>query len=327
MMRSRLGGRSLTTVLVAGALVFGVAGPAGFATAAPTAAATSSPHVMVIVEENQDYSSIIGNNTDAPYINGLANTYVSATNWFAVQHNSPNDYLELLSGANQGVPAGQPYTVPTLVDELHDQAIPWKGYMESMPSNCSTAGSTADGLYDPVHNPFHYFQRYTTSWCNDLSTEGVVPYPPPGGLVTALTGANAPDFVWITPNDCNDMHGDSNTGSTCKGVTGGPLIKAGDTWLSSNLSGVLTSNWFKQNGTVIVTWDEGAVGSKAGCCGLSAPGGHIATLVISSTNAGKGTFTSPGDHYGTLRGIEEAYGVSPLGGSTNIVNGDLKSAF
>jgi len=103
-------------------------------------------------------------------------------------------------------------------------------------------------------------------------------------------------------------------------------VKAGDTWLSTNLAPVLTSNWFKQNGTVIITWDEGTTNN--GCCGPPATtGGHIATLVISSTNAGKGTFTSPGDHYGTLRGIEEAYGVTLLGGSTNIANGDLKGAF
>ena len=140
--------------------------------------------------------------------------------------------------------------------------------------------------------------------------------------MSTLDGSQAPDFVWITPNDCNNMHGDSNTGSPCKGVTGNPLIKAGDTWLCSNLAPVLARIGSRQNGTVIITWDEGT--TKKGCCGLGvSAGGHIATLVI-LTNAGKGTFTTPGDHYDKLRGIEEAYGVSLLGGSANIVNGDLR---
>ena len=292
---------------------------------------SSTPHVLIIVEENQESTSIIGS-SNAPYINSLASTYRSATQWYAVQHNSPTDYMELLSGSNQGWPVtARSVAAQTLVDELHTKSIPWKAYMESMPSTptCTTA-TDPTGLYEVIHNPFRYFTRYTTNsggWCSSAnqSTEGVLRYPGSSGLVSALTGSNAPDFVWITPNDCHNMHGDSSTGSTCKGVTGGPLIKAGDNWLSSNLSGVLTSNWFKQNGTVIITWDEGT--TNKGCCGLSAPGGHIATLVISSTNAGKGAFSGSGDHYGTLRGIEEAYGVTLLGGSTNVANGDLKGAF
>ena len=311
-----------------------VTAPGGIATSSTNFTVTpSTPHVLIIVEENQESTSIIGNTTNAPYINGLVSAYRSATQWYAVQHNSPTDYMELLSGSNQGWPVtARSVAAQTLVDELHTKSIPWKAYMESMPSSptCTTA-TDPTGLYEVIHNPFRYFTRYTTNsggWCSSANqnTEGVLRYPGASGLVSALNGSNAPDFVWITPNDCNDMHGDSNTGSTCKGVTGGPLIKAGDTWLSSNLSGVLTSNWFKQNGTVIITWDEGTTNN--GCCVLPAPaGGHIATVVISSTNAGKGTFTSPGDHYGTLRGIEEAYGVTPLGGSTNIANGDLKGAF
>jgi len=310
-----------------------VTAPGGIATSSTNFTVTpSTPHVLIIVEENQESTSIIGS-SNAPYINGLVSAYRSATQWYAVQHNSPTDYMELLSGSNQGWPVtARSVAAQTLVDELHTKSIPWKAYMESMPSSptCTTA-TDPTGLYEVIHNPFRYFTRYTTNsggWCSSANqnTEGVLRYPGASGLVSALNGSNAPDFVWITPNDCNDMHGDSNSGSTCKGVTGGPLIKAGDTWLSSNLSGVLTSNWFKQNGTVIITWDEGTTNN--GCCVLPAPaGGHIATVVISSTNAGKGTFTSPGDHYGTLRGIEEAYGVTLLGGSTNIANGDLKGAF
>jgi len=291
------------------------------------AAPTNTPHIMEIIEENEGYSDIIGSSS-APYLNSLANTYGSATKWYAVQHNSPHDYLDLLVGSDLGLPNGKPYSTTTLVDELHSSGIPWQAYMESMPSNCFM-GTTSNGLYDPNHNPFHYFTKYSAAsggWCNsaNLSSEGVLPYPGSSGLISALNGANAPDFVYIVPNDCDEMHG---AASPCASSSNAQLIKAGDNWLSSNLAPVLTSTWFKQNGIVIITWDESANGDSSGCCGLSSPGGHIATLVLTSANAGLGSFTGTGDHYGTLRAIEEAYGVGLLGGSSNAVNGDLTGAF
>ena len=292
------------------------------------AAASAPPHIMLIVEENQEYGSVIGS-SNAPYINSLARTYRSATSWYAVQHNSPTDYLDLFSGSDQGLPNGVPYSSPNLADELHSDAISWKGYMESMPSNCAN-GSTNDGLYDSIHNPFRYFTKYSSQsggWCSssNLDTEGVLPYPGSGGLVSALAGANAPAFVWVTPNDCDNMHGDTSTGSPCKSSANSQLIKAGDSWLSSNLGPILTSPWFQQNGTVIITWDEGT--TNQGCCGLSAPGGHIATLVVSANNQGQGAFTDAGDHFGALAAIEKAYGVGLIGGSADAVNGDLSGAF
>jgi len=320
--------------------------------ASPTNNPTSEPHIMLIVEENQAFSSaqtkksskdpngyIIGNTAKAPYLNTLATTYASATNWYAVQHNSPHDYLDLIVGADLGLPNGTPYSSTTLVDELHSANIPWVSYMESMPSDCFT-GTTANALYDPNHNPFHYFDNYKSStapsgkwWCSssNLSTEGVLPYPGASGIASALDASNAPDFVYLVPNDCDDMHGDGASGSGCPNdttdATNTTLIADGDTWLSNNLPSVLGSTWFKQNGTVIITWDESIDGDSTGCCGLSSPGGQVPTLVISAASTGLGNFTSTGDHYGALRAIEEQYGVAKLGGSSNTVNGDLTPAF
>ena len=318
----------VSTVFLLGALALGGMPPGRAAAASPIThtALTSSPttpHVMVIVEENQEIGSI--NSATAPYLTSLANTYASAANWFAVEHNSPLDYMDLLSGNNQGCCANSPYSATTLVDELHANGITWKAYMENMASSC-TKQTDSSGLYATIHNPFRYFTNYTTSaagWCSiaNQTTEGVLPYPGASGLVSALNGANAPDFVWITPNECNDMHGQV---STCKNSSNNQLITAGDTWLSTNLANVITSNWFKQNGTVIITWDEGTTGKT--CC-KQPGGGHIATVVISSNNKGLGSFTGTGDHFGTLAAIEKAYGVTLLGQSATAINGDLSGAF
>jgi len=290
----------------------------------------SAPHIMLIVEENEAYSSIIGNTAQAQYLNTLAGTYASATNWYAVQHNSPHDYLDLIVGSDLNLPTGKPYSNTTLVDELHSSSIPWRAYMETMPSNCFK-GPSSNPEYDPNHNPFVNFNNYTASgssgWCSsgNLGSEGVFPYPGSSGMVSALDAGNAPDFVFLVPNDCDEMHGVAGGGTPCSGDSPDALISAGSSWLQSNLPPVLASSWFQQNGVVIITWDEG-VGSK-GCCGLSSAGGQIATIVVASGNKGSGAFTPTGDHYGTLRAIEEQYGVAKLGGSNSTAGGDLTGAF
>src|SRR5450631_4045608 len=303
------------------------------ATAFTVPTASTPPHIMLIMEENQESTAILGNSV-APHINNLATTYASATKWYAVQHNSPTDYVDLLGGTSAGWPwTAQSQTATTLVDELHSQStpIPWKAYMENLPSTCAT--SPGSSPYSVIHNPFRYYAKYTTNaggWCStaNQNTEGVVLYPGASGLVSALNGANAPSFVWITPNDCDDMHG---MATGCSSSSNNALIAAGDTWLWNNISQVLTSQWFAQNGTIIVTWDEGS--TNTGCCSLSAPGGHIATLVISSNNAGLGNFIGTGDHFGTLLAIEKAYGVGLVGhsgdpnGHAPFTNGDLTPAF
>jgi phosphatidylinositol-3-phosphatase len=335
--RPRFGWRLRTSVGVLGALALVATALGGGRPTvdrmAPTltlTATTAPPHIMLIVEENRPYNTVIGS-AFAPYLNTLASTYVSATNWYAVQHTSEDDYVELISGANQGIPIGKPYASSTLVDELHAKGIPWKAYIENLPSDCFK-GQTTNGLSDVFHNPFHYFTRYGTTtgkWCSstDLSTEGVVPYPGSSALVSALDATSAPDFVDLVPNDCNEMHGDKKTGSTCATDDQRQLITAGDTWLSTNLPSILNSAWFKANGTVIVTWDESGSTDSTGCCGGVATGGHIPTIVISSLNKGRGAFTSIGDHYGTLAAIEKAYGVTLLLNSANATNGDLSGAF
>jgi phosphatidylinositol-3-phosphatase len=277
----------------------------------------NAPHIMLIVDENAAYSSTQGKpfivgNSSAPYINSLINKYTSATHWFSNQHVSANDYLDLISGSNQGLSQGTkpPYTAPTLVDELNADHISWKAYMEGMPSPCYHGGTT--GLYASDHNPFVYFSDYK-SLC--AGGNGVFSYSQ-SQLSKDLNSATPPDFVWISPNVCHDMH---TSGGSC----GSNVVANGDQWLSSNLPTVLSSSWYKDNGVVIITWDESDTKDTSG--GSYGDGGKIATLVIAA-NA-QGAYKAYGDHYATLRGIEEAYGVTLLGNSANSAFGDLGPAF
>jgi phosphatidylinositol-3-phosphatase len=59
-------------------------------------------HVFVVMMENHGYSQIL-NNPNAPFINKLAKSANSATNYFAVAHPSLTNYLEVVGGSNFGV--------------------------------------------------------------------------------------------------------------------------------------------------------------------------------------------------------------------------------
>jgi hypothetical protein len=270
---------------------------------AGTAAAANPPHIMVIVEENQGYTNIIGN-SKAPYINSLVSTYASATKWYGLTDNSLADYVALISG-NTGS-----YSKPTLVDELASADISWKAYMEDTPSACYTGPGV--GNYEKVHNPFVYFKSITG---NPAQCDQVVPFAGSGGFASDLNGNTAPDFMYVVPNICDDMHTACPKGSN--------KIKQGDQWLQSNLHTVFNSEWYAQGGIVIITWDSALTSDKSGW--NTGDGGHVPTIVISSTSSG--ALSSGGNHYGTLRAIEEAYGVGLLGNSSNAANGDLAPAF
>src|SRR4051812_20748361 len=59
-------------------------------------------HIVVVVEENRPYSAIVGN-SDAPFINKLANQGALFTRSFGIAHPSQPNYLALFSGSTQGV--------------------------------------------------------------------------------------------------------------------------------------------------------------------------------------------------------------------------------
>jgi hypothetical protein len=299
---------------------FFVASP-GAATPPASSAATSpaarTPHILVVMEENVGYAATLGScggGSPDPYLCSLAAAYASVSNWYGVEHPSQPNYVDIASGANQGCTSdgcagAGAYSTRDLGGQLSGAGIPWVAWMESMPSPCYTgavAGSDVTGAYALKHNPFAVFRDNLGSGCR------IRPYPGAAGAVRALDGGGAPAFAWISPNLCDDGHDDCGPGN----------VRQLDSWLRTNLSGVLSSHWFADNGTVIITMDEGT--DNAGCCG-DAAGGRIPMVVISAASRGRGKVALNGDHFGTLRSIEEAYGLARLGAAGRAANGDISS--
>ena len=70
--------------------------------APPSVRLPAFTHVVVVVFENHEMSSIAGN-PDAPTFNALARRYATLTDYTAVAHPSLPNYLALVSGSTQGI--------------------------------------------------------------------------------------------------------------------------------------------------------------------------------------------------------------------------------
>jgi phosphatidylinositol-3-phosphatase len=281
--------------------LLGACGPSGRTIDAPArgASAVGAPadpaaHIAVIVMENKEYGTVIGD-SGAPYLNRLARREVLLMKEYAVTHPSLPNYLSLIGGSTFGITSDCTDCYvrgKNLIDQLEAHAISWKAYMQSMPSACYTGASWGRDphAYAKKHDPFMYFDdiRNRPGRCNN-----VVPF-------TELRGdlrGGLPEFIWITPNECADMH-------SCS-------VATGDAWLKRWVPKILPA--LGANGIVLILFDEGS--SAAGCCGLHAGGGHV-SAVIAGPGAAQGVrIRAAADHYSVLRLIEDEWGLRRLRGA------------
>nr|MDQ6935776.1 alkaline phosphatase family protein [Actinomycetota bacterium] len=167
-------------------------------------------HIFVIMLENHSQSSVIGD-PNAPYLTSLAHRYSMADNYYGVTHPSMPNYLAAISGDTFGIQDDNDQNVVNLdrrnlVDQLESSGINWGAYMETLPANKldrfgPVVNGTAVSLYAKKHNPFVLFDDVKN---NPARMAKVKDY---SALSADLNSRHAPQFVWISPNQCNDMHG------------------------------------------------------------------------------------------------------------------------
>ncbi len=278
------------------------AAPSAVAAARSTAAmvspiATPTPgelpafsHVFVIVLENHEAGQIVGNQ-GMPYLNHLAAQYARAANYYGVSHPSLPNYLALIGGDTFGITTdclGCFVNADNLAAQLEHANRSWKAYMEDMPQPCFTG--PAAGNYAQRHDPFIYFDNIRN---DPARCQKIVPLTQ---LQTDLTANQAPDFAWITPNVCNDMH-------DCP-------VTTGDIWLQTWVPRILASPAWEQGGVLFILFDEGT--TSQGCCRY-AEGGHVDALIISPLARPGFVSQVAYDHYSLLRTIEQSWKLPLLG--------------
>ena len=318
MVDRRLVGRFSAAVLSA-ALVALVGGPVSASDSGNRSDLKNFQHVFVIMMENTGFDSLIGN-PNAPWINSAASTHGLATSYFGVTHPSQPNYVAATAGI-QGIDsdADETLNVPNIVDQIEGSGRTWKAYMQSL-SLCTTKLAHACGnqLYERKHNSFVSFADVQSSPARmanivDLSQ-----------LNTDLAAGTVPDYVWISPDQCHDMHGRGGpTSDTCSFSHVQGLISAGDAFLSSTVGAIMASSAWTGNSAIFIAWDEsdftgsgfGGFGDDSGCCDSVAGqgGGHVVTLVISHSDHAARTSSVSYNHYSLLRTIQDGWQLGCLG--------------
>ena len=271
------------------------------ATLLPTFTATSTPtplvpnfqHIVIIMFENKEFGSVIGN-PQMPSFNRLAVEYTLLTQYYAIQHPSLPNYIALMGGDTFGINTNCNdcfINATSLPDLIEASGRTWKTYQEDMPEPCFL-GSTH--LYAQKHNPFVYFDpiRLNPERC----ARSVVPLT---DLQTDIAANSLPNFMFIKPNICNDSHDCS--------------LDVSDAWLTNLLGYLIPAlDATGQSYFVAMLFEEGQ-GSHT-CCGLPEPGGGRVPVVIYSPQVKNGfEDPTPYTHYSLLKTISEAWGLQYLG--------------
>jgi hypothetical protein len=285
-------------------------------------------HVFVIMMENTGYNALIGN-PNAPWINAAAGKYGLATNYTGVTHPSQPNYIAATAGI-QGADSDSNETlnVPNIVDQLESNRKTWKAYMQSY-ALCTSPLLAACGnqLYERKHNPFVTFADVQSS---PARMANIVDF---SQLSTDLASNNVANYVWISPDQCNDMHGRfSPTPATdpCAFQHVQNLIATGDTFLSNTVSAIMSSPAWTGNSAIFIAWDESdftgggfqGFGDDSGCCDAvpGTGGGHVVTLVISHSDQSARTSAVAYNHYSLLRTIQDGWQLGCLGFTCDTAN-------
>lgn len=248
-------------------------------------------HIVIIVLENREFGSVIGNRA-MPIFNQWANDYTLLSQHYAIRHPSLPNYLAMVGGSTFGIDSNCSdcfVDAPSLPDLIEANGRTWKGYMEDMPEPCYI-GDTA--TYVQKHNPFIYFDpiRLDTERCE----RSIVPFTE---LDKDLSSSTLPNFVFITPNQCNNAHDCDE--------------KTADLWLGTHVPYLLSYPAIAENGLVVLTWDEGQ--GDHGCCGIEPGGGRIATVLISPLARRGFVDDTPYTLYSLLKTVAASWRLPYLG--------------
>jgi len=229
----------------------------------------------------------------------------------------------------------------TIVDELEAKNMTWKAYMQSLPFTGADVeywpmvGGTTYKLYAQKHNPFMYFSNIR----NNASRVGNIVTLPQ--LDYDLATNKTPNFVWISPDQCNDMHGVSNGGPVgypqCSYPSSGldhGAIQLGDAFLQATVTKIMNSPAWSKNSIIVIAWDEDDYNSyPSGCCGSptgtpgsfgNVLGGAITpAIVIRPGEPAHRQSSHPYNHYSMLGTIQRLWNLPCLANTCKFGDADL----
>jgi hypothetical protein len=255
-------------------------------------------HIVIVIEENKSFTQVLGNPASAPYINNTLMTGgASLVDMYAITHPSQPNYLQLFSGANQGVTTDNdtsgitPFNTANLGAELIAAGRTFTGYSENLP-NAGYTGFDADGgLYARRHNPWVQWQANDAPASNHLAPSTNQPF---SAFPTTPAGfAGLPSVSIVVPNNDDNMHDGT--------------ILQGDTWLQTNLG--TYASWAKDNNSLlVVTFDEDNSASR----------NRIPTLFYGANVVAGATVNGTWTLHNLLRTVEAANGTAHAAAANDV---------
>lgn len=197
------------------------------------------------------------------------------------------------------------------------------------PGNFNQFNGSNQFNYAAKHNPQVFFTDSNggndSSPSNPLSQQ----YAPLQQLFADLENNNVADYTWISPNQFNDQHTTLTGGF--KGLTGDPAkILQGDDFLRQIIPVIMASKAYKENGVIIIWWDESEQDGVAGDNpdDLNHTIGEIVISKLARENVHGVPYASTVNltHSSDLRTMQEIFGLRPiLGDAANAA--DLSDLF
>lgn len=310
--------------------------------AQPSAAAGPVPHlnhVFVIVMENHSLDAL--KPSEAPYIRHLIEKSGYDSSYYGVTHVSLPNYAALLGGQTFGTHSDNPNQIfggPTLVSQLDHHHISWEAVMQSLPY-AGYSGSwypekpgtnpvlmPKNALYAKKHNPFLLFRSMTA-----LDKNRVVPMTV---LNSELKAGRVPRFVWITPNLCDDMHGQPKGSDACPYGHPRQLVQDGNRFLAELVPQITHSPAFTGHSVIFITWDESQMPSSIYSLsqwkewlmagpgsprdfGVPIGGGSVPIIAVIPGPTQPPHIAEWADHFSLLKTIEAGFGLPYLGQARN----------
>jgi phosphatidylinositol-3-phosphatase len=264
-------------------------------------------HVIVIAMENHDADQIYEDRLNAPYIHSLMQSYAHADNFvdeLPFEIPSEGHYVWMEAGTHQfsdalfdddspPSPAVSTGSNQHLVRQIKNAGtrLSWMTYQEGMNEQSGACPIHSSGFYVPKHNPFVFFRDVSGDPPAKDNPYCAAHHKPYSALQADLAGELA-SYVFITPDQCHDMHGQP-------GCPEENPIRTGDNWLKAELPRLIAYA-AEHQGVIFITFDEG--GSKP-----KLPFIAIGTMV-KPQYAG----SEPYSHSSQLKSVELILGLTPL---------------
>jgi phosphatidylinositol-3-phosphatase len=251
-----------------------------------SASTPESKHVVLVVEENHSYDSVITQG-GMPYLKSLAEKHTILVNYYANHHPSIGNYFTMTTGQTISTDDGYKGVVhdDNIVTQLLAANKKWKMYGDSLPGAGYIGGNKRP--YVKKHFPMAYFANVRDDEKQRMNLVPVEQF-----VQDLKSSEGLPEFSMVIP----DLDHDAHDGS----------LQGADNWLKKNIGPLLEDPNFQKDGILIVTFDEADKSDS------NHGGGHIVTVVIGplvKENFADNTFYQ---HESLLATIEDVLGLPRL---------------